>query len=383
MRGSGRTAAVLAVVTLFAGACDLVGGSTSQTASTSPETSPSSTTTNPVTSSPVTTVPSPESTPSSAGLAITSLPVHNGEVGIGYLAVTFLATGGTGPYAWAVAGGTFPPGLALSNAGVVTGNNSTAGNYPFSVKVTDSTGQVATGTSAIRVFPALSVTQPCANVCYVGFGCTTCGRFGVLSGGAGPYHYNVISGTVPQGMALNGFSLTGPFTVPTGPTVPVDVIGPPVRPFFNLAVQVTDDFGASRTVTANWLLFGPISLACTTGVVCTTCFNSPCTDTAIQYALGSPSDSVSVVVVKACFNDPNQNFAYVCSGQPSDVGGYLPPNWSATAKAGVVTVHFDCANSCNQFTGDVYFALVDHGACVAPQYAESATLADVNINYVP
>ena len=386
MRGSGRAAALVAAVLLAATGCTL-GNGTSETASTTPESSPSTTTTttNPVTSSPVTTTPSPASAPSASDLAVAGLPVHNGEVGIGYLAVTLQATGGTAPYTWAVNGGTFPPGLQLSTAGVVTGNNTTAGNYPFSVKVTDSAGNVATGNASIRVFPPLSVSQPCANVCYVGVGCTTCGRFGQVSGGAGPYKYNVVSGSVPSGMTLNGFALNGPFTVPafTGPTVPVDVIGPVIRPFFNLAVQVTDDFGASKTVTANWLLFGPITLDCTTGVICSTCFNSPCTDTTIEYQLGSPQDSVSVVVVKACFNDPAQNGAYVCSSQPSEAPSFMPPNWSATAKGGVVTVHFDCATTCNEFTGDVFFALVDHGACVAPQYAESAALADFNINYVP
>jgi hypothetical protein len=38
-------------------------------------------------------------------VAITSLPVHNGEVGIGYLAVTLQATGGSGSYKWSVASG--------------------------------------------------------------------------------------------------------------------------------------------------------------------------------------------------------------------------------------------------------------------------------------
>src|SRR5258706_3169003 len=94
MRGELRSAALVAGVMLFAAACDLGGGTTS---STSPETSPSTAQTSPVGSSPISsptggTTSTPSSTPSSspagAALAVNSLPFHNGEVGVGYLAVT-------------------------------------------------------------------------------------------------------------------------------------------------------------------------------------------------------------------------------------------------------------------------------------------------------
>src|SRR5258706_11563473 len=106
MRGELRSAALVAGVMLFAAACDLGGGTP---ASTSPETSPSTAQTSPVGSSPISsptggpTAP-PSSTPSSppagAALAVNSLPFHNGEVGVGYLAVTLGAGGGTPPYTW-------------------------------------------------------------------------------------------------------------------------------------------------------------------------------------------------------------------------------------------------------------------------------------------
>src|SRR5262245_1969614 len=108
MRGSWRAVPLLAALMLVAGACDFFGGSTSQTASTSPRSTPSTTTSNPVTVSPPSTAPSPVTTPSTAGLAVTSPAVHNGEVGVIYLAVTFQATGGTAPYTWAANGGVVP-----------------------------------------------------------------------------------------------------------------------------------------------------------------------------------------------------------------------------------------------------------------------------------
>src|SRR5215472_6882211 len=131
MRGGWRFGVLLAGMLLLAAACDLGGGSS--TAQTSPETtptestptsSPSSTPTGGGTATPSTT---PSSSPSGAALAINGLPFHNGEVGVGYLAVTLSAIGGTPPYTWSVGGGAFPPGLNISTGGVVTGNNTAAG----------------------------------------------------------------------------------------------------------------------------------------------------------------------------------------------------------------------------------------------------------------
>src|SRR5262249_43264589 len=156
--------------------------------------------------------------------AVTSPAVHNGEVGVIYLAVTFQATGGTAPYTWAANGGVVPPGLALSAQGVLTGNNTTAGKHAFTAQVTDSTGATAAAPRGMTVFPALAVTQPCATMCFVGVGCTQCGRFGTVTGGAGPYHYKLAGGAVPTGMTMNGFVLQGPFPIPQVFTVPVDVI---------------------------------------------------------------------------------------------------------------------------------------------------------------
>ncbi len=371
MRGRGRAAGFLAATAIFAGACTLGGNSTIPTAQISPESSPSSTTSsNPATTSPPATAPSPESSPSAAGLAVASLPVHNGEVGIGYLAVNFQAGGGTAPYTWTVAGGAFPPGLTLSTAGILTGNNTKAGSYTFNVKVTDTSGQVATGQTSLKVFPPLSVSQPCVNLCYVGLTCTTCGRFGVVSGGAGPYQYKLVSGVIPTGMSLNGLLLNGPWPVPTVLTVPTDTltIGPILRGFpWSLGVQVTDDFGATKTVSANWLEFYPIGMPCSTGTICATCGTTSCTG--ISYFGGSPSDNVTVAVTQVC----DTNNANCVTG--AGIANALPPGWSATANGGTVTIGMDCSTLCpNGFQANVFIALVDHGACVAPAYVKSPSV---------
>lgn len=54
-------------------------------------------------------------------------------------AQTFAAGGGIGPYAWSLAPGsaTLPPGLSLSADGQLAGTPTTAGAYPFTLRVTD------------------------------------------------------------------------------------------------------------------------------------------------------------------------------------------------------------------------------------------------------
>jgi hypothetical protein len=80
-----------------------------------------------------------------------------GTVGTGYLQNVF-SSGGTGPFAWSVASGTLPPGLALSSpsAPQVTGNElsgtpTTAGTFSFTIKVTDSAGNQASEPASITI----------------------------------------------------------------------------------------------------------------------------------------------------------------------------------------------------------------------------------------
>ena len=367
MRGAWVFAAIAAGLVLVSASCT----QPNQLSSNSPAATPST----PVVSTTPSAVPTPVASPPVASppastLSVTSLPVHNGEVGIGYLAVTLQAAGGTAPYTWAVAGGAFPPGLVLSPGGVITGKNTSSGHFGFTAEVTDSTGQVATGAASMQVFPALSASQPCATLCNVGWGCTKCGRFGGLSGGAGPYHYKVLSGVLPTGMTLAGLALNGAFPTPTF-VGPIDVIvaGPPPRMTWSLAVQVTDDFGATRTVTANWLEFPPTVMNCPVDTQCTSVPNAT-PDTDITYTLGSPSDSVTVKVVKVC--DANG----ACFTDAAGIAGALPPNWLAIASGGTVTTYVDCASSCY---ADVYIVLVDHGVGVAPAYVQSPE-AIVNVD---
>lgn len=51
------------------------------------------------------------------------------------------ASGGSGSgYVFTVISGSLPPGLTLSSDGLVSGTPTTAGTFPFGIKVTDSNG---------------------------------------------------------------------------------------------------------------------------------------------------------------------------------------------------------------------------------------------------
>src|SRR2546421_3052984 len=186
------------VLVVLAGLMLALAGCTSSTSPTgnvvvTPSESPSPSPT-PVVASPS---PSPSPSPTGAALAITALPFHNGEVGIGYLAVQLAADGGTSPYTWSIGGGEFPPGLTLSTDGNVTGKNTKAGQFSFTVKVMDYAGASATAPGGFGVFAALSVNQPCITQCTVGAGCAVCGGVWTLSGGLGTDWYKVRQGGLP------------------------------------------------------------------------------------------------------------------------------------------------------------------------------------------
>ena len=74
-------------------------------------------------------------------------------VGVNYqnadgTAVVIAVQGGTMPYKWEITAGTLPPGLSLTlDTGVLFGKPTTAGQYGFTVTVTDSSGS----TASIRV----------------------------------------------------------------------------------------------------------------------------------------------------------------------------------------------------------------------------------------
>ena len=349
MRG-GRCAAVVAGILLLSAGCassvaNHVTTSPGVVASANPETSPST-----------------SASPTGAGpLAIVSLPFHNGEVALSYSATTLAANGGTQPYTWSIASGSFPPGLGLSPGGYVTGTPSAAGQFSFRVKLADAAGGTANRAASITVYKAMTVSQPCAGQCVIGVGCSKCGGFGSVTGGLGTYTYQVVSGRVPAGMTLGFLSLKGAF--PQGS--------------YSLGIQVSDALGAQTTVHANWSIYGPAKLSAGTG--CAAINNnppiSPCRTTGWTYSGGSQAVAPKVVIVG--YSQYCEQYTGVCYPIPTAP----PKGWMAVAKSGTISISasgIPC-NSSN-YAGVLALALIDPALCATTSQSNRANLQVVLLN---
>jgi Putative Ig domain/Fibronectin type III domain len=148
---------------------------------------------------------------------------------------TLSATGGTPPYTqWTVVAGNLPTGLALSNAGVVSGTpNAAAGSYSFTVEVTDSASQTDTQALTIAVADPLSITTASLPGGTVG---QAYSQALAASGGKTPYTWSLAAGSLPAGLTLN--ASTGAITgTPTSAGTS------------NFTVQATDSGNPARTDT--------------------------------------------------------------------------------------------------------------------------------------
>jgi len=113
---------------------------------------------------------------------------------------TLTALGGLGPYNWSIVSGNLPSGITLSSAGVISGTTTQTGDNNFTVQVTDSQKPVAAVASgALKLtsnlplaFKTTSLKLVPVNVPY---------QFAIqATGGAVPYGWKLLSGTLPDGL---------------------------------------------------------------------------------------------------------------------------------------------------------------------------------------
>lgn len=180
------------------------------------------------------------SAPAPVILEITTSPssIPSATLGVAYSA-SFSATGGTTPYHWsAVSPSTLPPGIALSDSGVLNGTPVTDGTYSFQVRVTDGAGTIATRTYSIEV---VSTPTPSPSPVTINTSALVDGTVGTAytstflsaSGGTSPYTWSVISGAVPAGLTVSSGGV-----VSGTPTV----VGS-----FSFTVKASDSVGATAT----------------------------------------------------------------------------------------------------------------------------------------
>lgn len=121
------------------------------------------------------------------------------EVGVPF-AAKLKASGGTDTYAWSLADGTLPTGLALAPAGTVAGKPGAAGSFRATIRLTDNEGRTADYATVFRVASRLAIStlelRP--------------GKVGRLyrvklatTGGLLPKRWKVKSGPLPRGIRFD------------------------------------------------------------------------------------------------------------------------------------------------------------------------------------
>jgi hypothetical protein len=177
--------------------------------------------------------------PTNPAISTTAGPLPSGTVGTAY-ATTLTGTGGIPPYAWSVATGNLPAGLALNaSTGAVGGTPTVAGNPSFTVRLTDSGSPALSAVSTFSIaigYPPLSITTTSLPNATLGSAYTTALT---ASGGTGSgYAWAVTSGTA---LSAVGLSLSS-----SGVIAGIPNAAETATPF---TVQVTDSGGDTASAT--------------------------------------------------------------------------------------------------------------------------------------
>ena len=117
------------------------------------------------------------------------------------------ASGGTGPYAYAITGGALPAGVTLSSGGVLSGTPTSGGSFGFTITATDGTTPANGGPYSVSRGYTLAVAGATVTVAPAtlpaGQSGAAYGQTLTASGGTAPYSFAVASGAFPAGVTLS------------------------------------------------------------------------------------------------------------------------------------------------------------------------------------
>jgi hypothetical protein len=131
-------------------------------------------------------------------------PAYTGEA----FSQALVASGGTAPYVFQFGqNSNVPPGLVLSAGGLLAGTPTAAGNFRFSIEVTDARQRRLQRDYTLVVLAAGVISTPSLPEATQGEAYRAVIE---TSGGTGPFTYDIASGTLPAGLVLtSGGELTG------------------------------------------------------------------------------------------------------------------------------------------------------------------------------
>lgn len=116
---------------------------------------------------------------------------------------TVQATGGTGPYGYAVTAGGLPVGLTLEAAtGRITGTPTAGGTFAFTITATDTATSLTVDQAYSLQVDAASLTLSPASLAAATRGLAY-SQSVTATGGTAPYSYTVSAGALPDGLSLN------------------------------------------------------------------------------------------------------------------------------------------------------------------------------------
>lgn len=115
------------------------------------------------------------------------------------------ASGGVGPYTFAITAGTLPTGVSLSG-GNLSGTPTAAGSFTITITATDANGQSGSQAYTLNVAAPTLVIAPASGALPISYA-TPFSRNFAASGGIGPYSY-ALTGTLPAGLSFNASTAT-------------------------------------------------------------------------------------------------------------------------------------------------------------------------------
>lgn len=138
-------------------------------------------------------------------VGILNMTLPDGTMNVAY-SYQLVAYGGIPPYTWAITSGTLPPGMhPLPSSGLISGTPTSTGTFPFVVEATDSDSP--TGTAIAHLSLTVNATQGTLGITSPGqLSATVNTPFTALltaNGGATPYSWSILSGSLPTGLSLN------------------------------------------------------------------------------------------------------------------------------------------------------------------------------------